>query len=532
MIVSMPLMGGTVTRDARAAIRSCAGRCASSIRRSGACCRGSTRSIRPPCCSRSSLSTTVRHGLGGPALLLARVEGLRHGTADMNTLIAVGTGAAFSIRVVATVAPRAVRRGRGARARRLLRGGDHHHRARAARQRARGARQDARPRARCASWRGCSRRPRACGATTRSRRADRRRARAATWSSCGPASAFPVDGDRRRRRRRRRVDADRRVDAGREAAGDRVIGATINTAGALEIEATTLGAASVLAQIVTLMRDAQGSRAPIQRLADRISAVFVPVVRRRSRSRRSRVWLIVRRRSRRSRRAFTAAVAVLIIACPCAMGLAVPTAVMVASGRGAAAGVLIKGGEPLERLADVDTVVFDKTGTLTEGRPTSSTSRSSAERRSRRRCCAGRGRRAPIRASARRRDRRVCAGGRAALAAVDDFERSPDGRGVAARRRPPRGRRQRGAARRVAASTSAPLAATPTRGRRRRAPSVFAAIDGKAAGGVRDRRHAASRTPRAVVARCKRRGLRVVMLTGDRQRDRRRDRARRPASTR
>jgi Cu+-exporting ATPase len=149
--------------------------------------------------------------------------------------------------------------------------------------------------------------------------------------------------------------------------GDRVIGATINRSGSLDIEATSIGASSVLARIVTLMREAQGSQAPIQRLADRISAVFVPVVLSIAVATFA-VWLIAPE-LRSITSAMTAAVAVLIIACPCAMGLAVPTAVMVASGRGASAGVLIKGGEPLERLADVDTVVFDKTGTLTQGTP-------------------------------------------------------------------------------------------------------------------------------------------------------------------
>jgi Cu+-exporting ATPase len=121
----------------------------------------------------------------------------------------------------------------------------------------------------------------------------------------------------------------------------------------------------VLARIVTLMREAQGSRAPIQRLADRISAVFVPVVISIAIAT-FVVWFLA---ESEMIRAFAAAVAVLIIACPCAMGLAVPTAVMVATGRGAERGVLIKGGEALERAGQVDTVVLDKTGTVTEGRP-------------------------------------------------------------------------------------------------------------------------------------------------------------------
>ena len=150
-------------------------------------------------------------------------------------------------------------------------------------------------------------------------------------------------------------------------ASDRVIGATVNTAGAFEIEATTVGSASVLAQIVRLMRDAQGSQAPIQRLADRISAIFVPTVIAIAVVTFAVWWFASSNPTFVS--ALTAAVSVLIIACPCAMGLAVPTAVMVASGRGAAAGVLIKGGEPLERLSGVDTVVLDKTGTITVGTP-------------------------------------------------------------------------------------------------------------------------------------------------------------------
>ena len=154
---------------------------------------------------------------------------------------------------------------------------------------------------------------------------------------------------------------------------DRVIGGTINSTGAIRYRATTLGTKSVLAQIMMLMRDAQASRAPIQGLADRISAIFVPTVLGVSLLTFA-VWLGVLTHGGSDAgaaavRAFAAAVAVLIIACPCAMGLAVPTAVMVATGRGAEGGVLIKGGEALQRAGDVTTVVMDKTGTVTEGRP-------------------------------------------------------------------------------------------------------------------------------------------------------------------
>ncbi len=149
--------------------------------------------------------------------------------------------------------------------------------------------------------------------------------------------------------------------------GDRVIGGTVNRTGAFRYRATTLGADSMLARIVQLMREAQGSRAPIQRLADRISAIFVPVVLQIAIVT-FVVWFVAAGQAP-AVRAFAAAVAVLIIACPCAMGLAVPTAVMVATGRGAELGALIKGGEALQRAGDVTHVVLDKTGTVTEGRP-------------------------------------------------------------------------------------------------------------------------------------------------------------------
>ncbi|MCU0649174.1 MAG: copper-translocating P-type ATPase, partial [Gemmatimonadaceae bacterium] len=152
-----------------------------------------------------------------------------------------------------------------------------------------------------------------------------------------------------------------------KGSGARVIGGTVNRTGAFRYRATTVGADSVLAQIVRLMRDAQGTRAPMQHLADRISAVFVPVVLLLAMLTFGAWYLLAD--TAPLVRAFAAAVAVLIIACPCAMGLAVPTAIMVATGRGAQLGILIKGGQALQRLGDVTTVVLDKTGTITEGRP-------------------------------------------------------------------------------------------------------------------------------------------------------------------
>ncbi|HLF99681.1 MAG TPA: heavy metal translocating P-type ATPase [Acidimicrobiia bacterium] len=145
--------------------------------------------------------------------------------------------------------------------------------------------------------------------------------------------------------------------------GDEVAGATINAGGALTIRATAVGADTALAQIVRLVAEAQGTKAPVQRLADGISSVFVPFVLVLA-ALTFAGWLVL---SDDASGGLVAAVAVLIIACPCALGLATPTAIMVGTGRGAAMGVLIKGGEVLERSKRVDTVVFDKTGTLTRG---------------------------------------------------------------------------------------------------------------------------------------------------------------------
>jgi heavy metal translocating P-type ATPase len=149
-----------------------------------------------------------------------------------------------------------------------------------------------------------------------------------------------------------------------KAPGDQVAGATINAQGVLTIRATAVGADTALAQIVRLVDEAQGTKAPVQRLADRVSGVFVPVVLALAVLTLLGWWLLVGDATQ----GLVAAVAVLIIACPCALGLATPTAIMVGTGRGAAMGVLIKGGEVLERSKRVDTVVFDKTGTLTKGR--------------------------------------------------------------------------------------------------------------------------------------------------------------------
>ena len=181
-----------------------------------------------------------------------------------------------------------------------------------------------------------------------------------------PGERIPVDGEV--------LDGSSHVDESMltgeampvaKEVGDSVIGGTVNTTGSFRYRATALGDASVLSRIVSLMRQAQGSRAPIERLADRISRVFVPSVLLLA-TITFAGWMIA---GAGPVRGAISAVAVLIIACPCAMGLAVPTAVMVATGRGAEMGVLIKGGEALEKLHKIDTIVLDKTGTITEGKP-------------------------------------------------------------------------------------------------------------------------------------------------------------------
>jgi len=150
--------------------------------------------------------------------------------------------------------------------------------------------------------------------------------------------------------------------------GDAVFGATINKTGAFRFRVTKVGADTMLAQIVKLVEDAQGSRAPIQRLADQVSAIFVPTV----------IgialltfvlWFGLAPAAQRLPLALTNFVAVLIIACPCALGLATPTAIMVSTGKGAEFGVLIRNAEALEKAHQVDTVLLDKTGTITRGEP-------------------------------------------------------------------------------------------------------------------------------------------------------------------
>ena len=153
-----------------------------------------------------------------------------------------------------------------------------------------------------------------------------------------------------------------------KAAGDRVVGGTVNQTGAIIIEAERVGAETLLSQIVALVAQAQRSRAPLQRLADHVAAWFVPTVIAISVAT-FVAWLSFGPEPRFAF-ALVNAVAVLIIACPCALGLATPISIMVASGRGAQLGILFRNAEAIESLRAVDTVAFDKTGTLTLGKPT------------------------------------------------------------------------------------------------------------------------------------------------------------------
>jgi len=184
-----------------------------------------------------------------------------------------------------------------------------------------------------------------------------------------PGDRIPVDGVV--------VDGESAVDESMltgepvpvvKAVGGEVFGATVNTSGTFAFRATRVGTDTALARIVTLVERAQGSKAPIQRLADRISEVFVPAVLAIA-ALTFATWYLFGAEPRLTL-ALTSFIGVVIVACPCAMGLATPTAILVGTGRGAEAGILFRGGAALERAHRIDTVVFDKTGTLTAGRPT------------------------------------------------------------------------------------------------------------------------------------------------------------------
>jgi len=302
--------------------------------------------------------TTVVAGWAGRGIYLSAIKALRHGSTNMNTLVSLGTVVAYAYSAFATLRPAAGRNiyfdavllilgflllGKALEAR--------------ARRRA----------------------LEALNSLSRLKPVTARRVvdgvetvvpleeiRPGDDVLVLPGERFPVDATIRQGR----TTVDESMLTGESTPlergeGGKVLAGSLNYDGAVVCRAESLGEATVLAQITRMMEQAQGSRAPMERLADRASAIFVPVV---------LVlaavtfagWMIA---TGSLELALAATVAVLVIACPCAMGLAVPAALTVAVGRGAQLGVLLKGGEALERLGKLDAVVMDKTGTLTEGRP-------------------------------------------------------------------------------------------------------------------------------------------------------------------
>jgi len=184
-----------------------------------------------------------------------------------------------------------------------------------------------------------------------------------------PGEKIPIDGEV--------VDGSSTVDESmltgesapvRKGPGDPVVGATMNGTGSFRFRVVRIGRDTVLHQIIRMVEEAQSSTAPVQRLADRVSAVFVPVVIVIAVITFA-IWFVAAPETHRMTLALINAVSVLIVACPCAMGLATPTAILVGTGRGAEEGILVKGGEALEAAGSIDTIVLDKTGTITRGAP-------------------------------------------------------------------------------------------------------------------------------------------------------------------
>ncbi|WP_426040707.1 heavy metal translocating P-type ATPase [Brevundimonas sp. TWP2-3-4b1] len=327
-----------------------------------------------------------------------------------------------------------------------------------------------------------------------------------------PGEKIPVDGQLLEGR----VAVDESMVTGEsmpvtKEAGDRVVAGSLNTTGSFIMRADKVGADTLLSQIVQMVAQAQRSRAPIQRLADTVSGWFVPTVIAIA-ILAAVIWGLIGPEPQLSY-ALIAAVSVLIIACPCALGLATPISIMVGVGRGAHAGVLIKNAEALERFEKVDTLVLDKTGTLTEGRP-SVTAILPAEGFAeadilRLSASLERGSEHPLADAIVRaaKDRDI------SLSEAADFD-SPVGRGV---RGTIEGRQVALGNTRYLGELSIDVSALEPQAEALRhdgATAIFVAVDGKAAGviGIADRIKAT--TPDAILA-LKAAGLRLVMMTGD-----------------
>ncbi|WP_223649400.1 heavy metal translocating P-type ATPase [Hymenobacter psoromatis] len=440
-------------------------------------------------------------------------NGLRHRSANMDTLIAVGTGAAFTYSLAATLLP-------GFFARHGLRPDVYY---------------DTTATIIALILLGKVLEARAKSRTSAAIRAllGLRAKTARVLRPNGQEVDIPLEqvrvGDVVRVRPGEKIATDGIIQEGRSAvdeamltgeslpvekqAGDSVFGATLNKTGSFSFAVTKIGADTLLAQIVQLVEDAQGSRAPIQRLADRVSAVFVPTV----------ViialltfglWLGLAPAATRWPLALTTFVAVLIVACPCALGLATPTAIMVGTGKGAEYGVLIRNAEALEKAYKVDTVLLDKTGTITKGEPAVTDFLPVAGRSA--------GPLLALAAAVERRSEHPLAAAVVQYAAAQgtsqqeaaDF-RAVQGQGAAAT---VAGQQVLIGNRRLLAEAGVALppalAAKADQLLAQAKTVLYVAVDGQAAGllGVADTLRA---TSVAAIAQLQKRGLTVVMLTGD-----------------